>query len=280
MIIFGELLYVCFVYLILLLGKASFVLIKCPVILKVICFVYLSVELFLIHFESFHVNHLSASCWFNLLHTLVGLKKIFQSFSLNLIQLLRVVITPSETAEKRLEAIGWNSKFWERSFFKVQQLYPQAFFASTTWTSPIIHPICPPTATPPPKFCLRIVFNFSRDGFACEQQTHHVRYRISSNNSRPSINRLPRIIASLWWKYLKLSPPSNNHPSPAPFAIFSSFYPFCVKLKRNEIQQNWSVTIQALKINQATKFGTLKNPCSVYFDVIIFWFNGKIKQNI
>ena len=25
----------------------------------------------------------------------------------------------------------------------------------------------------------------------------HVRYRISSNNSRPSINRLPRIVASL-----------------------------------------------------------------------------------
>lgn len=58
-IIFGELLYVCFVYLILLLGKASFVLIKCLVILKVIYFVYLSVELFLIHFESFLVSHLS-----------------------------------------------------------------------------------------------------------------------------------------------------------------------------------------------------------------------------
>ena len=57
-IMFGELLYVCFVYLILLLGKASFVLIKCLVILKVIYFVYLSVELFLIHFESFLVSHL------------------------------------------------------------------------------------------------------------------------------------------------------------------------------------------------------------------------------
>ena len=56
-IIFGELLYVCFVYLILSFGKASFALIKCPVILKVIYFVYLSVELFLIHFESFLVNH-------------------------------------------------------------------------------------------------------------------------------------------------------------------------------------------------------------------------------
>ena len=31
-------------------------------------------------------------------------------------------------------------------------------------------------------------------------------YRISSNNSRPSINRLPGIIAPLWQKHLKESP--------------------------------------------------------------------------
>ena len=96
----------------------------------------------------------------------------------------------------------------------------------------------------------------------------------------PSINRLPRIIDPLRRKYLKYSLPSNNRPSPAPLAIFSSFYPLLVKLKCNEIQQNWSVMIQALKINQGTKFGTLKTPKFSIFDVTIFWFNRKIKQNI
>ena len=38
--------------------------------------------------------------------------------------------------------------------------------------------------------------------------------------------------------------------------------------------------IQALKINQGTKFGTLKKPIFSLFDVIFVWFNGKIKQNI
>ena len=71
---------------------------------------------------------------------------------------------------------------------------------------------------------------------------------------------------------------ANNLPYPAPLAIFSFFYPLSVKLKCSEIQQNWSVTIQALKINQGTKFGTLKKPMFSLFDVIIFWFNGKIKQ--
>ena len=47
-------------------------------------------------------------------------------------------------------------------------------------------------------------------------------YRIPWNNSRPSINRLPRIIV----------------PPPAPLAIFSSFHPVPVKLKCNVIQQN------------------------------------------
>ena len=32
---------------------------------------------------------------------------------------------------------------------------------------------------------------------------HNLTYRISSNSSRPSINRLPRIIAPLWPEYLK-----------------------------------------------------------------------------
>ena len=102
----------------------------------------------------------------------------------------------------------------------------------------------------------------------------HVRYRISSNNSRPSINRLPRIVASLWWKYLKLSPPSNNHPSPAPFAIFSSFYPFCVKLKRNEIHQNWPWRFKLWKLIKELNLEHLKSPCSLLF----FLFNGKINK--
>ena len=58
-------------------------------------------------------------------------------------------------------------------------------------------------------------------------------------------------------------------PLPAPLAIFSCFYPLPVNLKCNEIQQNWSVTIDALKINQGTKFGTLKNPMFSLFDVFI-----------
>ena len=35
-----------------------------------------------------------------------------------------------------------------------------------------------------------------------------------------------------------------------------------------------------MKINQGTKFGTLKKPMFSFFDVIIFLFNGKIEQNI
>ena len=72
----------------------------------------------------------------------------------------------------------------------------------------------------------------------------------------------------------------EKSPIRAPLAIFSSFYPLPVKLKCNVIQQNWSVTIQAMKINQGTKFGTLKKPMFSFFDEIIFWFNEKIKQNI
>ena len=52
-----------------------------------------------------------------------------------------------------------------------------------------------------------------------------IAYGISSNNSRPSIYRLPRI-------------------TPTPLAIFSFFYVLSVKLKSNLILQNWSVTIQ------------------------------------
>ena len=37
--------------------------------------------------------------------------------------------------------------------------------------------------------------------------------------------------------------------------------------------------IKTLKTNQGTKFGTLKKPMLSVFDVIIFWFNGKINWN-
>ena len=46
------------------------------------------------------------------------------------------------------------------------------------------------------------------------------------------------------------------------------------------IQQNWSVSVQALKINQATKFGTLKKPLFSLFDVVFFWFYGMIINKI
>ena len=86
-----------------------------------------------------------------------------------------------------------------------------------------------------------------------------LRYGISSNNSRSSNNRLPRTIA----------PHPPTHPSRHPLFV----YLLPVKLKWNLIQQNWSVTIQTLKINQGTKFGTLKKLMFSLFVVII-------KQNI
>ena len=58
------------------------------------------------------------------------------------------------------------------------------------------------------------------------------------------------------------------------------FIPSLSLLKCNKIQQSWSVTIRALKINQGTKLGILKKPLFSLFDVITFWFNKKIKQLI
>ena len=63
----------------------------------------------------------------------------------------------------------------------------------------------------------------------------------------------------------------EKSPIRAPLAIFSSCYPLPVKLKCKVIQQNWSVTIQAMKINQGTKFGTLK----VYLMWLFFDLMGK-----
>ena len=60
-------------------------------------------------------------------------------------------------------------------------------------------------------------------------------------------------------------------PPPTPLIIFAFFYSLNLKLKWNLIQQNWSVKIQALKINKGTKFGMLKKPMFSLFHVIIFF---------
>ena len=63
-------------------------------------------------------------------------------------------------------------------------------------------------------------------------------------------------------------------------AISSFFYPHLpVKLKRNLIQQNWSLTIQALKINQETEFGTHKKPMFILFVVIVFFYYIFTREN-
>jgi len=55
-------------------------------------------------------------------------------------------------------------------------------------------------------------------------------------------------------------------------------------LKCNEIQQRPSAKLisddSSSENYQGTKFGTLKKPMFSLFDVIMFGFNGKIKQNI
>ena len=87
-------------------------------------------------------------------------------------------------------------------------------------------------------------------------------YRISSNNSRPSIYRLPRIIA-----------PPPPPPTPSCHLLFSLSLPVRVKLKWSLMRENSSVTIQALtpriltlKSNQGSKFGALKMRTSSLFD--------------
>ena len=67
--------------------------------------------------------------------------------------------------------------------------------------------------------------------------------------------------------------------TPTPLTFLSFFYPLPVELKWNLMQQNWSVTIQALmlrlltlEINQGTKFGRLKKPMCDHFFVLM----GKI----
>ena len=99
----------------------------------------------------------------------------------------------------------------------------------------------------------------------------------------------PRLIASLDRIITPLGGISKiiSHSDPSRH-LFFFFYPLPVALKWSLIQQNWSVRIQALtpriltlKINQRTKFRTLRKPMfSLFnFDVIIFWFDGIINQN-
>ena len=91
-------------------------------------------------------------------------------------------------------------------------------------------------------------------------------YSISLNNSHPSVNHFPQIIRSPLTEIFKIIT------APTPLVIFSFFYPLPFKLKCNVIRQNWSVKIQALKINQGTKFGMLKKAMFSLFYVVIFWF--------
>ena len=88
-------------------------------------------------------------------------------------------------------------------------------------------------------------------------------YHISSNNGCPSIDRLPQIIAP---------------PRPSRHLLFLFSPPCQVVVQRDSAKL--IVKIQALKINLGTKFGTLKKPMFSFFDMIIFWFNGKINHKI
>ena len=93
-------------------------------------------------------------------------------------------------------------------------------------------------------------------------------YRISSNNSRPSINRLPRIIALLWRKYLKWLYPSNNRPLPVPLAIFSSWS------RQVEVQCDPAKLISDELIKEIN-LQHLKSPCSVYLMWLFLDLMGK-----
>ena len=92
-------------------------------------------------------------------------------------------------------------------------------------------------------------------------------YRISSNNSCPSINRLPQIIAPLWWKYLKyLNLPSTIDPPPHPpshHLVFLLSPPCQVegKFYPSKLHQWW---FKLWKLIKEPNMEHLKSPCSVY----------------
>ena len=102
--------------------------------------------------------------------------------------------------------------------------------------------------------------------FGCPHRAEYdiiLNYHISSNNGCPSIDRLPKIIAP---------------PRPSRHLLFLFSRPCQVVVQRDSAKL--IVKIQALKINLGTKFGTLKKPMFSFFDMIIFWFNGKINHKI
>ena len=104
--------------------------------------------------------------------------------------------------------------------------------------------------------------------FVCPHRAEYdiiLNYHISSNNGCPSIDRLPQLIAP---------------PRPSRHLLFLFSRPCQVVVQRDSAKLVLIVKIQGLKINLGTKFGTLKKPMFSLFDVIIFWFNGKINNKI
>ena len=90
-----------------------------------------------------------------------------------------------------------------------------------------------------------------------------------------SLKKLPPFDGNIWNNRLpSIIPPPTLSPSSLPFILSLSSW------REIWCSKTISVIIQALKINQGTKFGTLKKPMFSLFDVIIFLFNGIIKQNI
>ena len=127
----------------------------------------------------------------------------------------------------------------------------------------------------------------ARDGqFECDRiiiLNHKSETKQSSNKSRPSINRLPRIIAPLDRNvYNNRLPRIIANPHPSRHLLFLLSPPCQVAVEPDPaklISDNLARVprMLALKIDQITKFGTLKKPMFCLFDVINCRFNGIIK---
>ena len=86
--------------------------------------------------------------------------------------------------------------------------------------------------------------------------------RLSTSYNSSWFNTNKKKISSLFFRHINLSFWLDS--------LFSgNWYPICSVM-----------TIQAPKIIQGTKFGTLKKPMFSLFHMIIFSFNGKIKRTI